>query len=388
MNDNWKVEIPFYYASNKETTSYFEGVAIYFFTDYELVFETVKATKIILRPRDCKNKKTCATKNIRKKDQSLQIRFNLLKENEILNSSNRNFNIEISENDEILKRFNEALIKQKITVNNLYLYVFGVNPSGHNEDKKSKIKMIGEDFHDCQFIQFFTYVLGNHKRKQKVINFNNFQSYPLSFAEFYKEKLNEYFKLIFNIINNLKVDSLLLSKKQQELIKNEWDWKTINNEIRNYLKDNLSKNANNESLLETYICSKRDEYRKNVDCLINECNFKYDSVYQTYLIENGYVQKCHILEVNQVKKNYYETKDINVLDDIANENNVLFLTPTIHFLWDKEYIKLLNNGSFKNLKLNHKEWDHLKIEQVNVLNATNEIRDNQLSYLKKRNLLK
>lgn len=399
MNNKYKVKFDFCHGDINGENTYFEGKATYFFHNDILIYETVEVSKIIFRPRKKRNDSgtSQAIELIKKKDAILQLRFLEMKKNEIWTKKNSSFYIEIDNNihspnfNLTLISFNNALIKNLATINSLSLYLCGSNPSGHNKRKNSEYRIINsKNFNGCQFIQFFTYILGNIKRKQNIPLDDEFKDvYEYNFDDFFFKKLDEYFKISFCLTNNLdKYNKNLLSSFQVEAIKNEWTWKTINEEIRKYLKlniENANSNKYKTKLLNTYIASKRREYVDNVNKLIQTLHLKYDSIYKKYLINSSFVEKCHIWEVKQIKKEYLANNDIKLLDYISDKDNVLFLTSTIHNMWDKKSIKLLKDGFFINENLTNEEWKHIEIENINILSHNSVIKDKQIWFINKRN---
>ncbi|MBR4485853.1 hypothetical protein IKS57_00510 [bacterium] len=183
----------------------------YFCYKHEIEFKEIR-----LIPRKAKDNSviTSCFKAIQKAPKELQIRRELLKENEIYNNSNQDLEIVLSNsiNSSYLEQFNTVFNQTNQTINNAYKYIMGVNPTGHKSvqpfNSNILIDITDESnkdylFNNCRFIQFFTYILGDSKNQKSFSYFDKKEFEEISLYDFLNNHLENFFYQIF-LLSNIK----------------------------------------------------------------------------------------------------------------------------------------------------------------------------------------
>ena len=397
----------------------------YFCYKHEIEFKEIR-----LIPRKAKDNSviTSCFKAIQKAPKELQIRRELLKENEIYNNSNQDLEIVLSNsiNSSYLEQFNTVFNQTNQTINNAYKYIMGVNPTGHKSvqpfNSNILIDITDESnkdylFNNCRFIQFFTYILGDSKNQKSFSYFDKKEFEEISLYDFLNNHLENFFYQIFllsnikhkNNQNKVEIDANLerifneLDEKNHyfddvdyEKIKNDFDWSkwTLHNikevlinkliDLNQGINDKTSEIINKEDYIlrdrlleELEITSRR--YITNE--IANAQDIKVDYVYHTFRKELSCVQNCHIFNIKDAKNCFKKDLDSSnwrfYLNSMSDISNILLLTTNIHSLFDANVLKVdfinqdLNNLQFiennKNIfSLNKEESEFLHLKNLNI----------------------
>ena len=434
----------------KATVSYFlikKDNSIDKKSNYLCIKHEIKFHEIRLIPRPSKNAniKTSCWKNIEKSQQGLQIRKLLLKDDEILNDSNEDLEIVLSNdiNSSYLNNFNKSFNETNQTINNAYKFIMGVNPSGHKTQRQFSSNVlidINDEssadyiFNNCTFIQFFTYILGDNNNKKSSWQFNEHEFNEINLYDFLNNNLDPFFYQIFllsnikhkyednknNIDKNLKniFESLnnkyhYFKKEEYDDIENNFDWSkwTLNSlkdrlisqliDLNKKINNNSMNKVNNklfdtrEVLLEELEITSR---RYITNQIAYNKDIQFDYVYLTFRKELSCVENCHIFNVKDAKKCFKEDDDMNnwwfYLNSMSDISNILLLPSNLHSLFDANILKInFINNDYSNLQfiqndnniisLTQQESNFLKIKDVNIWSHITKVHSLNLNNMKK-----
>lgn len=180
----------------------------------------------------------------------------------------------------------------------------------------------------------------------------------------YKQIWNEYFnnKNVTEINFEKWMEQNKLSHFFKQYIVNSKNWKTINKELDTHL--NLLEQDFMQ--LEDKITELRNRYRTDIKKRFKKCGNIINHFFE--LADTTNCEYAHIKPVYQIRNEYLKDKHQEILNQIADSNNFLPLSPNVHKLYDKKYFYWTSDGELNNIKeYKHKDvvgFDKIRPEVI------------------------
>ncbi len=288
-----------------------------------------------------------------------------------------------------IKKLNELILKNKLTIKSVDAFISGSNSSGglknpnadpiriYYDNKEDLISNIYNKNNDKKEWKIFS-LISNIDKKTKneylsedltmeILNEIEEKNIEYIFSEHINWNVIPYgmsknediyleFKRAFASNNIENIDNKNYSEL---LLLSEEEWKTRN--PKEYIMSILDKE--NRDFISKQL--RGNWYRiVNYDIKKNKYNKDFvDSLphpYKEHILENKFV-KNKILN-STIKKSEKE----NLLDKLFNKNNYILLTPTTHRYWDNDEIIIDKNGNIKNKKLDKNEFEKIFNKNKNI----------------------
>lgn len=295
-----------------------------FIHDYKFQFH-----KLIITPQ------TTESHNKPSLDKRLLQRLQMLKILNIKHTfSEHKEAIEISDQD-LLEKLNKWIWKENwnnFTFQNIEYLIKGSNPLGQGSAKG----YLKTDYHGISYcFGFFFQMLniGNAILKK----YNNV-SYDSVWYEYFNNKN------ITEVDFDKWMEKSDISNFFKEYVLNSKNWKNINDRF----KIHLNKLRQDFMKLEDEISRLRNKYRNDINK-----RFQQSGNIINHFFEQADTTSCeyaHIKPVYQIRNEYLKTNDQEVLNQIADTNNFLPLSPNVHTLYDKKYFYWTKHGELIDIK--------------------------------------